>query len=692
MEYSIKIKDCEILFKYNQSSLKIAGGYLNGFKILSSPLFNAKLKNLESKEEILISSLSNWDSVNILNDKTFRFSSPNGIKNLTVEFNIIIEEFGVKFLGEVINENPTYTVMEIDYPSPTLENDNYDLFIPMASGLEIKNANLRDYNFNAIYPSSHACMQYFAVYDKIRGVYLGVEDGDGAIKNFNVNSKNKVTSFKLTCFAPNAGKSKNSFKMYGALNLQIFNGDWYEASMIYSNFVTKSAKWLPKTTKKGRNDTPQKFKDVALWIADSLLNYPSQGENGPTSLLSGNDKYDKNYWVDVAIELKKQLNVPIAYHVYNWHQIPFNVEYPHFLPAKPEFIEGAKNLRDNGILVVPYINSVSWETKDHLGGYQENFENVGRLGSVLNEDGSIQIVNYPQTDKNGEKVQLAPMCPSYEKWQDIICDLTTKMHETLPIDGIYFDEIAAHKARLCYDKSHGHTLGGGTYWVDGYNSLMDKVIKNKPLNAYYFTECNAEPYMKSFNGFLTWWWVYNEQVPAFSTVYSGFIEFVGRFTVGKKKDDFEFFKYNTAQSLHYGQQIGWFKPDVVYNVEAMKFLKPIVTLKHKYSWLFANGKMLKPPKVFSNLPSKKSSPALHFIDEVVTTQVSSSLWQSKETGKKVLFLTNISKEQAEIELSFNSKKTNLPKDFIYKDSKYYYKSIIEPYACIAWEFNDVNEI
>ena len=26
---------------------------------------------------------------------------------------------------------------------------------------------------------------------------------------------------------------------------------------------------------------------------------------------------------------------------------------------------------------------------------------------MLNEDGSIQIVNYPQTDKNGEKVQLA---------------------------------------------------------------------------------------------------------------------------------------------------------------------------------------------------------------------------------------------------------------------------------------------
>ena len=48
--------------------------------------------------------------------------------------------------------------------------------------------------------------------------------------------------------------------------------------------------------------------------------------------------------------------------------------------------------------------------------------------------------------------------------------------------------------------------------------------------------------------------------------------------------------------------------------------------------------------------------------------------------------------EVEAETEVEPEKTNLPKDFIYKDSKYYYKSIIEPYACIAWEFNDVNEI
>ena len=70
--------------------------------------------------------------------------------------------------------------------------------------------------------------------------------------------------------------------------------------------------------------------------------------------------------------------MPIAYHVYNWHHIPFNVEYPHFLPAKPEFTENIKKLKDGGIYVMPYINAVSWDTEDIEGGHEINFKNCGK--------------------------------------------------------------------------------------------------------------------------------------------------------------------------------------------------------------------------------------------------------------------------------------------------------------------------
>ena len=39
-------------------------------------------------------------------------------------------------------------------------------------------------------------------------------------------------------------------------------------------------------------------------------------------------------------KLKERLGTPVAYHVYNWHEIPFNIGYPHFLPARKTAREG----------------------------------------------------------------------------------------------------------------------------------------------------------------------------------------------------------------------------------------------------------------------------------------------------------------------------------------------------------------
>ncbi len=42
------------------------------------------------------------------------------------------------------------------------------------------------------------------------------------------------------------------------------------------------------------------------------------------------------------------------------------------------------------------------------------------------------------------------------------------------------------------------------------------------------TECNAEPFLKWFDGYLTWHWQYDGQVPAFPAIYGGAIQMFGR--------------------------------------------------------------------------------------------------------------------------------------------------------------------
>ena len=42
------------------------------------------------------------------------------------------------------------------------------------------------------------------------------------------------------------------------------------------------------------------------------------------------------------------------------------------------------------------------------------------------------------------------------------------------VKGVYIDQIAAAAPTLCFDKSHGHPLGGGHWWTEGYWKLLGR--------------------------------------------------------------------------------------------------------------------------------------------------------------------------------------------------------------------------
>ena len=78
----------------------------------------------------------------------------------------------------------------------------------------------------------------------------------------------------------------------------------------------------------------------------------------------------------------------------------------------------------------------------------------------------------------------------------IIENLTRKMEKEIEIVGIYYDQVSATSGRPCYNEKHSHALGGGSYWTDGFNKMMKKINRQKPKDSFYFSECNAEGYMK----------------------------------------------------------------------------------------------------------------------------------------------------------------------------------------------------
>ena len=686
-------KNYKVEINVTENSAAVEGGFFGEVSLLHSELFSLRVKNTQTNESTVVTSENHWEKISIAKSAEsvdLVFKNPEQFENISVTVTAKLNPDGIRWLVDVTNDNNVYSVMEVTYPTPKMTGDYLNYFIPYKAGVVIPDATNKVSSAGHYYPHWGFCMQFFAVYGKQNGIYIGFEDGEAASKRFTYASGNGECTLKAEFFGIGASLPANSFTLWGECNWQFLSGDWYDASQIYADFVKKKAIWLPEIDENGRPDTPQRFKDVPFWICDYMPNSKEQGDNAPKNISAGNDRYGKDYWYSAPIELRKKLGVNIAYHVYNWHEIAFNIEYPHFLPAKQEFLDHAEELRDNGVYVLPYINAISWEMNDGDAGHEMNFQNEGYKHGIVREDGLFTVAKYPQHTKLGKESKLVPICGSSTFWHDYFLKLTREMEAVLPIDGIYYDEVAASSGNPCFNKNHNHLPGGGNYRVTGYNEMMKNINLEKPKESFYFTECNAEAFMKSFDGFLTWMWVDANQVPAFPAVYAGYIQMLGRCTHGVKKDDFEFFKYCTAHSLTYGQQLGWSKADIVYSDKHMEFLKNCVDARVKYTKLFNGGKMLRPATVECNLPKLKTTAGLWFEGEIETQQIATGSWKTADGAKTVILAVNMAEETADFKLTFKASEygidqNNLPEGFVLDGDDCTIKSTADRFEVKAWE-------
>ncbi len=664
MEIRIQKPSYSLAFRVTEHGATILSGDFAGVSLLETSLFNLYITDVTENKSMLVKTLDGWEKVSCRqfgDSYKFYFRNPEGVGDLMVIYTANCDDTGVSWECEVVNDADFITVDEITYPTPRVSGDPLDLFLPDQSGRHIENVGNAPFSHRFDYIWTYAAMQYYAYFGEKGGIYLGVEDPDAGMKRYVTETGNGEAFTEIVYPAINAGRVANSFKLGGIMRWQAFLGDWYDATLIYADFVYKKANWLPEIDENGRPDTPKKYKDIPFWVSDYIPNSPAQRDVGPKILGSVSKLYDKNYWFEAPIQLKKELGTPIAYHVYNWHEIPFNIDYPHYTPARPEYFRGIDALKENDVYVMPYINAVSWEKHDKDEGYSVNYENTGRFGGVIKADGSTMDVPYPQKKLSGKDTQLVPMCPTYHKWHKIIEDETREIEKTMKVNGIYFDQIAAYCPYPCRAQDHGHLPGGGSYWSDYYNLMMSKIRADKPEDAFYFSECNCETYMKSFDGLLTWLWQSGDCVPAFPVVYAGYVQMVGRFTDGVNREDEALFRFHMASALLYGQQLGWLNANLVYNEKRLSFLKEMVQLRYKHSDLFCRARMLRMPKVETNLAPVVSS-------GVTMKMVMSAGWQERGSKKTTVFLINAAEEAASATIFFSLseygvEKSALPKDF-----------------------------
>ena len=300
MLYTIEKSTYTLTVEADADGAVFHSGSFGGLSLTEAPIFRLMLESLTGAGQLTLSSASGWRRVRVrLQGDVLRlhFAAPAeaGGADITVAVIGTADDAGISWTADVINDSEEWSVAELTCPTPVVSG-TFDLLTPAGGGRLHPRAHEQGVEYRLSYPNHNVSMQFYAFVGACGGLYLGAHDPDAAMKTFRVHTGGGLGTVEMIFPAIGAGLPANSFSLYGSVRWQAFAGDWYDAALIYRDFVHTYAKWLPKIGRDGRDDTPASFKEVAFWIADYIPNSPAQRDVRPMQLAAVSDRYPKDYW------------------------------------------------------------------------------------------------------------------------------------------------------------------------------------------------------------------------------------------------------------------------------------------------------------------------------------------------------------------------------------------------------------
>lgn len=521
---------------------------------------------------------------------------------------------------DIDNDTP-YSLWNVRTPElalPPLGGDGRDdaVLYPFRCGVLRENPTVTGVQYGSRYPSGAAVMQFSAMYDAAGGVYLGIHDPEASCKEPRVqgpDADNRIAMW-YEWPMPDMGKPGNDWRQPGETVIELFRGDWYDASLIYRDWVAAEAPWWPARSERR---TPEWMPELCVWA------------------LPNGHAYEPDNVVARVKRFAEFMDVPTAIHWYTWHEIPFDTYYPHYNPTKPRMAEGVAELQAAGVRVMPYINGRLWDSR------LDDFKEAAIASACWTEEGRPYIEEY------GNGVPNAPMDPTTELWQRTVRETVLWLQDEVGVDGVYIDQIGAAAPVLQFNPNVAHPLGGGSWWtVDGYWPLLARLRAEMGDDKFITTEDNADCYAHLMDGFLAWAWQSDGMVPAFSAVYAGQIAMFGRAGNG---DDLAR-RMKAAQSLVFGEQLGWWDPGVVEQPAGV-LLRECARMRHELIEFLAHGTMLRPP-VLGDMPEVTADWAFGGPSQVTFGVVQTGAWRAPD-GRVAIILANCGDEEVTTTVEFD---------------------------------------
>ena len=619
------------------------------------PIFAVKCRRVGTVEEVVLAADAGWGEVSERGAAAIRMEWKRPLNkaleglgvSATVEFSG--SDSSAAWTLRVANSSKDWTVWSVTFPQLAVAEPGPEgkLLFPRGPG-EVKDGVWRKpFGYSGPYPQGWTTMQFFAAYDEKRGtgLYVGSHDPTAGRKEMAAGSKpdDRAMVLKFESFAPNMSLAGNAFEPPGKVVWRIFGGDWYDAAVIYRDWVRKDARWMPRLGRDGREDTPKWMRELCLW---------AQTGGGPEHVTR------------TVKEFAQSMGMPVGFHWYSWHKIPFDNDYPHYFPPKKGFAEAVRDLQASGVYVMPYINARLWDTRDK-GAEDFEFTRVALAGATKDEQGKPCTETYGSKEADGSPVRLAAMCAASPVWQDRVRGIVLALLKDYGTQAVYMDQVAAAQPPLCFDKTHGHPLGGGHWWVDGYGKMLGSIRTAMPRDRMLTTECNAEPYVNLFDGYLTWHWQFDGQVPAFPAVYGGALQMFGRAYKGLERPTGDLAcAMRVGQQLVYGEQFGWLDPNIVKSKERAEFLRQAARVRLALVRYFHAGEMARPVKLVGEMPRVRADWQWSGEWWVSTDAVLTGTWRLPQERKLAVLFANVSDKPVPLTVHFDGSAYGISKDNI----------------------------
>jgi hypothetical protein len=483
------------------------------------PLFNICFRDRSEKGQVHRINAHHADNFQykVEKEKIKLFYSQFKDIDLQVNVKINISPGSPKIRWNISIENHTpYVIDHIDFPNIVVKNDltgtggTGRLFWPAQGGCLIEDTRIRqdskwvNYNpdfpqigWGGYYPAS-AQMQYMAYYNKDGGLYFAAHDEKFHPKGieFHKTSKEGIElNFRL--FTKSA--KNDTYQLPYDMVLNVFEGNWYDASSIYRDWRDSSDIVLPPKIKEN--------KSLPEWYFDSpiVVTYPIRGHTDLDKMSPNDDFFPYTNALKYINKYKNEFNSKIMALLMHWEgTAPWAPPYvwPPYGGEK-KFKEFVKEMHQNNNLVGLYASGIGYTLESNLDTtykmYKEyNNKNLQKVMRVA-PDGELApngVCAGPYAQRIGHD-----MCPANDFVKKVVLDQISKIIASNTDYIQYFDQNLGGACYPCYGTSHGHSYGPGIWQnkamneiYNGIQTLFEKHSK-KPLVGC--EAAAAEPFMHS---------------------------------------------------------------------------------------------------------------------------------------------------------------------------------------------------